>query len=272
MSTFENADSFDDGDAVVNYVGTRNVWGGDEPFGLEPADRRHHLYCIGKTGTGKTTLLRNLILQDIYAGAGVGVIDPHGDLCHDLLDHIPPSRTDDVVYFNPADLEYPVGFNLMQNVPPERRHRIASGIVGAMKNIWRDSWGSRMEYILYAAVAALLDCQNTSILGIQRMLVDRWYRRWVVKQVKDHVVRSFWINEFERYDSRFMQEAIAPIQNKVGQLLMSPPIRNVLGQVKRKVDPRFMMDKGRIFIANLSKGLLGEDKANLLGSLLGHQF
>jgi hypothetical protein len=271
MNTFDEAGGFDDG-AAVSYLGTRNTWGGEKPFFLEEADRRHHLYCIGKTGTGKTTLLRNLILQDIYAGAGVGVIDPHGDLSHDLLDHIPRNRTDDVVYFNPGDLEHPVGFNLLQNVPPSQRHRIASGIVGAMKNIWHDSWGPRMEYILYAAVAALLDCGNASILGIPRMLVDPRYRRWVVKQVKDPIVRSFWINEFGRYGPRFMQEAVAPIQNKVGQLLMSPPVRNVLGQVKRKIDPRFMMDRGRIFIANLSKGMLGEDKANLLGSLLVTSF
>jgi hypothetical protein len=242
------------------------------PFGLLPADRRQHVYCVGKSGAGKTTLLRNLISQDIENGHGVGVIDPHGDLAEDILDGIPPWRTDDVVYFNPADLDYPIGLNLLEKVPAERRHRIASGVVGAMKAIWRDSWGARMEYILYAAVAALLDCQNTSILGIQRMLVDRRYRYWVVKQIKDPIVKSFWTREFEHYSNQFMQEAIAPIQNKVGQLLMSPPLRNVLGQVKRKVDPRFMMDNRRILIANLSKGLLGEDKANLLGSLLVTSF
>jgi hypothetical protein len=181
-------------------------------------------------------------LQDIEHGHGVGVIDPAGDLAEDILDSIPAWRTDDVVYFNPADLDYPIGLNLLEKVPAERRHRIASGVVGAMKAIWRDSWGARMEYILYAAVAALLDCENTSILGIQRMLVDRRYRYWVVKQIKDPIVKSFWTREFENYGNQFMQEAIAPIQNKVGQLLMSPPLRNVLGQVKRKVDPRFMMD------------------------------
>ena len=185
---------------------------------------------------------------------------------------IPPWRTDDVVYFNPADLEYPIGLNLLQNVAPDRRHRIASGVVGAMKAIWPESWGPRMEYILYAAVAALLDCQNTSILGVQRMLVDHRYRRWVVDQVKDPMVKSFWIREFENYSAQFMQEAIAPIQNKVGQLLMSPPLRHILGQVKQKIDPAFLMDDQRIFIANLSKGHLGEDKANLLGSLLVTSF
>ena len=264
-------DIFDDEEPLA-YIGKRHVWGGMKPFGLWPEDRRQHVYCVGKSGTGKTTLLRNLIIQDIERGNGVGIVDPHGDLAEELLDSIPPWRTDDVVYFNPADLDYPVGLNLLQNVAPERRHRIASGVVGAFKSIWRDSWGNRMEYILYAAVAALLDCQNTSILGIQRMLVDRRYRRWVVKQVKDPIVRSFWTREFENYHPQFMQEAIAPIQNKVGQLLMSPPVRNVLGQVKRKVDPRFVMDNRRILIANLSKGLLGEDKANLLGSLLVTSF
>lgn len=256
----------------VSYIGDQHIWGGTIPFGLRRDDRRQHTYCIGKSGTGKTTLLRNLILQDIAEGHGVGVIDPHGDLARDILDHIPSHRTDDVVYFNPADLDYPVGFNLLQNVPLASRHRIASGVVSAMKSIWRDSWGPRLEYILYASVAALLDCENVSILGVQRMLVDRWYRRWVVNQIKDPFVRSFWVNEFESYDVKFMTEAIAPVQNKVGQLLMSPPIRNVLGQVKRKVDPRFMIARQRIFIANLSKGLIGEDKANLLGSLLVTSF
>jgi hypothetical protein len=254
------------------FVGMRQVWGGEKLFGLHAPDRRQHVYCVGKSGTGKSTLLRNLILQDIELGHGVGLIDPHGDLAEDILDAIPPWRTDDVVYFNTADLEYPIGLNLLQNVPPERRHRIASGVVGAMKAIWHDSWGPRMEYILYAAVAALLDCQNTSILGIPRMLSDRRYRQWVVDQVKDPVVKSFWTREFENYRTDFMQEAVAPIQNKIGQLLMSPPVRNVLGQVRRKVDPKFMMDNRRIFIANLSKGLLGEDKANLLGSLLVTSF
>lgn len=268
----EDARSTGDGEPVAS-IGTREIWGGEsQDFGLRNSDRRHHAYCIGKTGTGKTTLLRNLIIQDMLAGHGVGVIDPHGDLARDVLDHVPKWRTDDVVYFNPADLEHPVGFNLLQNVPIERRHRIASGLVGAMKSIWRDSWGPRLEYILYACVAALLDCQNVSILGVQRMLVDRRYRRWVVNQVQDPIVRSFWIDEFEHYDTRFMREAIAPVQNKVGQLLMAPPVRNVLGQLKRRVDPRFMMDHKRIFIANLSKGLLGEDKANLLGSLLVTSF
>lgn len=253
-------------------VGKRFQWGEDTPFGFSASDRRHHLYTIGKSGAGKTTLLRNLILQDIAAGHGVGVIDPHGDLATDLLDHIPPHRIDDVVYFNPADTEYPIGFNVLGGVPPERRHLVASGVVSAFKSIWRDSWGPRLEYILYAAVAALLECQNVSLLGVQRMLHDARYRTWVVKQVKDPIVRSFWVNEFESYDARFWHEAVAPIQNKVGQLLMSPLLRNILGQVRSRIDARFMIDGGRIFIADLSKGKMGADKSSLLGALLVSQF
>jgi len=256
----------------IVYIGQRNVWGGDEPFGLSRADRRHHMYCLGKTGSGKTTLLRNLILQDIRAGEGVGVIDPHGDLSEELLDHIPPSRTDDVIYFNPADTEYPIGFNLLRTVPKDVRHLVASGFVSALKSIWHDSWGPRLEYILYAASAALLDCENASVLGIQRMLGDERYREWVIRQVKDPIVRSFWRDEFARYDRRFLVEAIAPIQNKVGQLLMAPPVRNIFGQIKTKIDPAFMMNKRRIFIANLSKGKLGPDKASLIGAVLVTQF
>lgn len=254
------------------YIGEREVWGQSSLFGVQATDQRQHLYIIGKTGVGKTTLLRNMIIQHLYNGSGLALIDPHGDLAEELLDHFPPSRADDLVYFNPSDLEFPVGLNLLANVPPDERHLIASGITSAFKSIWRDSWGPRMEYIFYNALAALLDCQNVSLLGVNRMLTDTEYRAWVIRQVKDPFVRNFWTDEYAAYDSRFVREAIAPIQNKIGQFLMNPPIRNILGQVKTKIDFRFMMDTGRVFIANLSKGKLGADKANLLGSLLATQF
>ncbi len=259
-------------DEDIAYIGKRPTWGDEEPFGIRRTDRRQHLYVIGKTGSGKTTMLRNLIIQDIHAGHGVGLIDPHGDLAHDLLDQIPSWRREDVVYFDPADRDFPIGFNLFDSVSEEDRPLVASGIVGIFKNIWRDSWGPRLEYILYATVAALLDCENTSLLGIPRMLSDAQYRSWVVKQIKDPMVKAFWVNEFDSYDRKFAQEAIAPIQNKVGQLVMSPAIRNILGQVRSKIDFRFMMDRKKIFIANLSKGRLGEDKANLLGAVLVTKF
>lgn len=253
-------------------LGTRVQWGEDRPFALSTADRRHHLYVIGKSGTGKTTLLRNMIIQEIEAGRGIGLIDPHGDLATDILDHIPSHRIKDVAYFDPSDADNPIGFNLLAQVPRAKRHLVASGVVSVFRGIWPDFWGPRLEYILYACIAALLDCENVSLMGIPRMLSDAAYRTWVVKQVKDPMVRSFWVNEFARYDKRFLQEAIAPIQNKVGQLLMAPELRNIVGQVRSRIDARFMMDNGRIFIANLSKGKIGEDKANLLGALWVTQF
>jgi Helicase HerA, central domain len=256
----------------LTYIGHRHCWGDDIPFGISAADQRHHMYIIGKTGSGKTTLLRNLIVQHIAAGHGVGLIDPHGDLAEELLDCIPPRRADDLVYFHPGDLEFPIGLNLLANVAPDERPLVASGIVGAFKSIWHDSWGARLEYILYNAIAALLDCPNTSLLGVNRLLTDSLYRERVVRKVGDPFVRAFWAEEYESYDPHFMREAIAPIQNKIGQFLLNPAVRNILGQVQRKVSMPFMMNEGRIFIANLSKGRLGADKANLLGSLLATEF
>jgi len=254
------------------YIGDRHNWGSETPLCFAQKDRRNHLYVIGKTGVGKTTVLRNMIVQDIDAGLGVGVIDPHGDLAEELLSTIPPSRIEDTVYFNPADKEFPIGLNVLHSFPKEHSHLAASGIVGAFKGIWADSWGPRLEYILYATVAALVECENTTLLGVQRMLTDTWYRAWVIRQIKDPLVLNFWTREFKQYEGKFLTEAVSPILNKVGQLFMVPQIRNVLGQVKSKIGARFIMDNRRIFIANLSKGRLGEDKSHLLGALLVNQF
>ena len=253
-------------------IGTHETWGKTIPFGISLPDLRQHIYVIGKTGSGKTTLLRNMIIQHIALGHGVGLIDPHGDLAEELLNHIPRWRTDHLVYFNPSDLEFPVAMNLLAKVAMDERHLVASGIVGAFKSLWPDSWGPRMEYILYNAIAALLDCQNTSLLGVNRMLTDDPFRAWVIRQIKDPFIKQFWEIEFASYDERFRREAIAPIQNKLGQFLLNPVIRNILGQVKCKVSFPFIMDDQRVFIANLSKGKIGHDKANLLGSLLVTQF
>jgi hypothetical protein len=213
-----------------------------------------------------------MIIQHIEKGHGVGLIDPHGDLAEQLLNHIPPRRADHLLYFNPGDIEFPIAMNLLANVPLDDRHLVASGIVSAFKGIWRDSWGPRLEYILYNALMALLDCQNVSLLGVNRMLVDERYRAWVIRQIKDPFIKSFWAEEYAGYDPRFQREAIAPIQNKLGQFLLNPVIRNILGQAKNKVSVPFIMDNGRLLIANLSKGHVGEDKANLLGSLLVAKF
>jgi energy-coupling factor transporter ATP-binding protein EcfA2 len=265
---------FDDNRKSV--VGHRDIWGGTEPFALRHADRRQHVYLIGQTGTGKSTLLKNLLLSDIASGQGCALIDPHGDLAEEILDYIPRSRTDHVVYFNPGDRDYPIAYNILAGAKPDEIHLLASGIVSAFRSVWSSSWGPRMEYLLFAGVSALAECcQNTgnvTLLGLQRMLVDPSYRQWILSHVKNVAVRSFWLSEYENYTPHFMQEAIAPIQNKVGQLLLSPPILLTLGNVRRSFDLRFMMDNSRIFIANLSKGKIGEDKASLLGALLISQF
>ena len=253
-------------------LGVHASWGAAVPLTLAAPDRRRHLYVVGVTGSGKTTLLRNLIAQDLAAGAGVGVIDPHGDLAEDVLDLVPPWRTDHVALFDPADAEHPPAMNLLAGVPPGRRHLAVSGIVGAMKGVWRDSWGPRLEYLLGNAVAALVEAGGETLLGIGRMFTDERYRARIVGRVKDPVVRGFWERELAGWDRRFLAEAASPIQNKVGQLLLSPPVRNVLGQTQRKIDLQFVMDDRRIFIANLAKGRLGPDKSSLLGALLVSQF
>ncbi|MGK0188590.1 MAG: hypothetical protein ACI9R3_004401 [Verrucomicrobiales bacterium] len=237
------------------------------------------LPTLGTTATSserqareKTTLLRNLLLQHLALGHGFALIDPHGDLAEEILQHVPRWRTDHVVYFNPGDRDFPIAFNPLANVPHDQQSLAVSGIVSALKNLWPDSWGPRMEFILQNAVAALLEADNTSLLGVNRMLTDKVYRDHIVRQVRDPFVRDYWTREFESYDPRFRREAIAPIQNKLGQFLMSPITRNILGQVKNRIDIPFIMDHGRIFIANLSQGKIGADKANLLGSLLVSQF
>jgi len=242
------------------------------PFGLSVADRRRHLYVIGKTGSGKSTLLRNLIVQDIEAGRGLMLLDPHGDLADELLDYIPSRRIEEVVYLAPADLAYPIGFNMLQHAPPDDRPRIAANVVGTFKHIWRDSWGPRLEYVLYNTVAALLDFPaargGVSLLGVPRMFTDAAYRARVVKEIRDQRVRAFWVEEFAAYGPQFATEVVSPVQNKIGALLAAPAIRNMLGQATSTLDIAEAMDNRRVVIANLSKGQLGEAATNLVGSLL----
>ena len=257
---------------TITKLGKTNFRNANQPFGIKTADRRQHIYIIGKTGTGKSTLIKNLLVQDIQNGHGVAIIDPHGDLAQEVLNYIPSSRIPRTVYFNPADLDFPIGLNLLRGVPRDLRPLVASGVVSAFKSLFSDSWGYRLEYILYNCVAALLDFETGTLLGIFRLLTDDKFRAQVVGKIQDPLVKGFWEKEFAVYDKKFRQEAIAPIQNKVGQFLATPMIRNIVGQVKSTVDFERIMDLGYIFIANLSKGKLGEDKANLLGSLLVSQF
>jgi type IV secretory pathway TraG/TraD family ATPase VirD4 len=252
----------------ITILGVTNFRNERKKFGIKTDDRRRHVYIVGKTGMGKTALLLNMAIQDILAGKGIGFIDPHGEAAEMLLDYVPSRRINDVVYFNPADLDYPIAFNVMEKVNPEDRHLIASGLMGVFKKIWPDVWSARMEYILNNTVLALLEYPNSTLLGINRMLADPEYRKKVVERIGDPVVKSFWVNEFARYTQRYEVEATAAIQNKVGQFISNPLIRNIIGQVKSKIDMREIMDEGKILIANLSKGKIGEDNSRLLGGLL----
>lgn len=237
-------------------------------FGIKRDDRRRHVYIIGKTGMGKSEMLKQMIYSDIQAGHGLCVVDPHGELAESILDFIPPHRINDVVYFDPADMEYPIAFNIMESVDPNVRHLVASGLIGVFKKIWADSWGPRLEYVLRNAILALLDYPGSTLLGTMRILVDKTYRRKVIDKIKDPVVRSFWVDEYSKYPDRFQAEAIAPIQNKVGQFLSNALIRNVVGQVKSSIDIRDVMDNQKILILNLSKGRIGEDTSALLGAMM----
>lgn len=259
-------------DTASYCLGERHGWSDGEPFGMTPQDRRQHVYVIGKTGSGKTTLLKNMLIEHLEKGDGIALIDPHGDLAEEILAHIPHHRSNDLVYFNPSDVAHPVGLNVLAGVTKENRHLAASGIVSAFRGLWAESWGPRLEYILWNAVSALLHCQNASLLGINRLLTDDDYRRDVVAQIDDPFLRNYWEKEYESYEPRYRRESIAPIQNKIGQFMLSPQLRNILGQVKTKVSLPYVMNHRQIFIANLSKGKLGEDKCNLLGSLLTTQF
>src|SRR4030042_6409289 len=213
----------------ITFIAKTNFRNAAQKFGIKRADRRQHAYVIGKTGVGKTQFLKNMAIQDIDNGQGLEISDPHGEFVEEILDNIPPHRVNDVVYFNPADMEYPVSFNIMEVQDPRYKHLIASGLIGIFTKIWANVWSARMEYILANCILALLDTPGTTLLGIPRMLVDRDYRQKIINNLKDPVVKSFWVNEYEAWQDKFRNEAIAPIQNKVGQFLSTSIIRNVVG-------------------------------------------
>lgn len=252
----------------VIYFAKTNFRNQMRKFGIKTDDRRRHMYVIGKTGMGKTTLLENLILSDIYAGHGACYVDPHGDTAEKILDYIPSWRINDVVYFNPADLNHPVGFNILEAVDDDMKHLVAAGMMGVFKKIWENVWSARMEYILNNTILALLDTPGSTLLGINRVLSDRDYRKVIVGNVKDPIVRQFWVKEFASYQDKFASEAVAPIQNKVGQFLSASVIRNIVAQAKSTINIRKIMDEEKIFIVNLSKGRIGEDASRLLGGMI----
>lgn len=237
-------------------------------FGIKPDDRRRHMYLIGKTGMGKTTVIENMVISDIRAGHGLALVDPHGDLVEKVIDYIPSYRINDVIYFNPADVDYPIGFNVLESVDPGQRHLVASGMMGVFTKIWEGVWSARMEYILNNCILALLEYPGSTMLGISRILVDKKYRRKIIEKVTDPVVKSFWVNEYEAYNPGFRNEAIAPIQNKVGQFLSNSIIRNIIGQPRSTINLRKIMDGNKILLFNLAKGKIGEDNSALMGAMM----
>jgi CxxC-x17-CxxC domain-containing protein len=240
----------------------------NQRFGIKLDDRRRHIYLIGKTGMGKSTMMENMIYQDIHAGRGVALADPHGDFVEKILDFIPPHRINDVVYFNPADTKFPIAFNILEALDPETKNIATSGLIGIFKKLWADSWGPRLEYLLRNAILALMDCPDSTILGVTRVLIDKNFRKKVLSHVSDPIVKAFWEDEYTKYSDKFQVEAISPIQNKVGQFLSNSLIRNVIGQVKSTIDIRDIMDSQKILLMNLSKGRIGEDASALLGSMM----
>lgn len=248
---------------------------GDFPLTLSVADRRHHMLVIGQTGVGKSTLLKNLLVQDILAGRGCALLDPHGDLALEILDHVPRQRIDDVVYFDPADLVRVPALNPLARVPVDERPRVAEEVVAAIASIWGLSPAEtpRLLYILSNIVMALLDVPNgATLLGIPRMLVDEDYRRRVMRHVGNPQVLRFWRDEFARWPQRMQAEASSAVLNKAEMLVHAPSLYLTLGQIGPTIRPEAIMDEGRIFIANLSKGMLGETSSQLLGALLVASF
>jgi len=252
----------------LTYLGVTTYRDKNTLFGIKRKDRRQHVYILGKSGTGKSVLMFNMIAQNIYNGEGVCVVDPHGELVEGVLSAIPPHRMKDVVYFNPADTDYHIGFNVLELVDHKYKHLVASGLMGIFTKIWANAWSARMEYILNNAILALLDTPGTTLLGIPRMLVDKDYRQKIINNLKDPVIKAFWVHEYEAWQDKFRNEAIAPIQNKVGQFLSTSIIRNVVGQSQSTINIFDIMNEGKIFLVNVSKGRIGEDNSGLLGGMI----
>lgn len=252
----------------ITYLGITTYRDKNTLFGIKRKDRRQHVYILGKSGTGKSALMFNMIIQNIHNGEGVCLVDPHGENVEGILSAIPPHRMKDVIYFNPADTDYHIGFNVLELVDPQYKHLVASGLMGIFTKIWANAWSARMEYILNNTILALLDTPGTTLLGIPRMLVDKDYRQKIISNLKDPVIKAFWVHEYEAWQDKFRNEAIAPIQNKVGQFLSTSIIRNVVGQSKSTINIFDMMNEGKIFLVNVSKGRIGEDNSSLLGGMI----
>lgn len=244
--------------------------GNHYPYGIKEEDRKRHMYILGKTGSGKSTVIQNMAVSDIKEGKGVAVIDPHGDLVEDILELIPEERMKDVVYIDPSDRDFPVGLNMLDLKEGETMELLADGLVSVFKKFFGFSWGPRLQYILTNVFLTLLHCQNVSLLAVQRILLDKNYRKFLLKQVDDPFLINFWEKEYEEmsHNQRLLTEAIAPIQNKVGRFLNSPMIRNMIGQVTSSIDLQEIMNEEKILLVNLSQGKIGEENSSLLGGMI----
>ena len=248
--------------AQSNYRNTNNL------FGIKEKDRGGHMYIVGKTGTGKSTLIENMVIADIMAGNGLALIDPHGDLADSILGHVPEGRVKDVIYFNPADIEYPIAFNPLETIHPDYHHLVASGLLSVFKKIWADFWGPRLEHILRNSILTLLAYQGSTLLDIPRLLTNKAFRLKVLVKITDPQLRDFWFQEYDNYSAWMRSSAISPILNKMGQFLSSVPLRNIVGQRENTFKLRKVMDEGKILIVNLAKGKIGEDNCALLGAMI----
>ncbi|MBQ1373693.1 type IV secretion system DNA-binding domain-containing protein [Candidatus Saccharibacteria bacterium] len=255
-------------DEQISAFGLTNFRGINHQFGLLRRDRSRHMYIIGQTGAGKSGLLELLALSDVFYNQGYCIIDPHGDFAIDNLRFVPESRIKDVVYFNPADTAFPVAFNPLEVTDPTRKPNICSEVIGVLKRMFGDSWGPRLEHILRYTLLALLDRPETTLLDISRLLTDKEFRKETLEYCKDVTVLQFWKHEFGQWNDKQVNESIAPVLNKVGAFTANPIIRNIIGQSKSSFDIRKIMDEGKILVVNLSKGLIGEDNAGILGSFL----
>jgi len=257
----------DRGDEAISFFGETNFHGQRIPFGIRREDRRRHLYTVGKSGSGKSKLLELLIQNDIRQGKGVGVLDPHGDLVDNILKMVPEERIGDVVIFDPSDMDFPICFNPLADVPPELKIRVTIGFIEIFKKLFGANWTPRLEHVLRYTTLALLDTPGTTILSILKMLTDKNYRQTIVRNIHDNVVKNFWVNEFAGWSEKFDNEAITPLLNKVGQFVSTNMIRNIVGQPDNKIDFREIMDGQKILLMKVSKGILGEENAALMGAI-----
>lgn len=252
----------------VSFFGETNYRNQKWRFGIKRLDRRRHLYIVGKTGSGKSKLLELLLISDIQNGHGCCLLDPHGDLADELLKYVPKNRVKDMVYVDPSDKDFPIGFNPLESVIDyETRQHLSTFFISIFKKLFAAGWNQRMEHLIRYITLALLETPDSNVLGIPRMLADTTFRQRVIMQIKDPVVKGFWTNEFSASAEQYSREAVVPILNKVGQFISNPVVRNMIGQKKNALDFGKFMNEGKIVLLNISKGKLGDDNTALLGAM-----